>query len=120
MSFGFAIGHRPKTKRKIAELKSICRGTQEIRPPSTKESISTIHGCVDLEIKEYQGQPAPVFRARAITLASTSPPRLNFCDLKNDVNAGPVCWNPGNVQAWDVRSYKAAQWVLRNWKMLIS
>jgi len=99
MSSGFAIGHRPKTKIKIAELQSICRGTQEIRPPSTKESISTIYGCVDLEIKEYQGQSAPFFRARAITLTSTSPPRFNFCDLKNGVSAGPVCWNPGSVQA---------------------
>jgi hypothetical protein len=71
----------------------------------------------------WQGISRPIcprLRARAIPLISTSPPQFNFCDLKNDVNAGPVCCNPGNVQAWDVRSYKAAQWVLRNWRMLIS
>jgi hypothetical protein len=30
-------------------------------------------------------------------MASTSPPRFDFWDLKNDVNAGIVCWNLGDV-----------------------
>jgi Domain of unknown function (DUF3425) len=70
--------------------------------------------------------PFPVFRARAITLASTSPPRFDFWELKGDINAGLVCWNPGggtgegNVQPWDVRSWKAAPWFLKKWRMLIS
>ena len=70
--------------------------------------------------------PFPVFRARAITLANTVyGPRCDLWDLKRDINAGLVCWSPGNgtggvnVQPWDVRSWKAAPWFLRKWRMLI-
>jgi hypothetical protein len=70
--------------------------------------------------------PFPVFRARAITLANTDHgPRCDLLDLKRDINAGLVCWSPGNgtdggnVQPWDVRSWKAAPWFLRKWRMLI-
>lgn len=70
--------------------------------------------------------PFPVFRARAITLANTvHGPHCDLWDLKRDINAGLVCWSPGNgtgggnVQPWDVRSWKAAPWFLRKWRMLI-
>jgi len=70
--------------------------------------------------------PFPVFRARAITLANTvHGPRCDLLDLKRDINAGLVCWSPGNgtdggnVQPWDVRSWKAAPWFLKKWRMLI-
>jgi Domain of unknown function (DUF3425) len=70
--------------------------------------------------------PFPVFRARAITLANTAHgPCCDLLDLKRDINAGLVCWSPGNgtdggnVQPWDVRSWKAAPWFLKKWRMLI-
>jgi hypothetical protein len=74
----------------------------------------------------------PVFRARAITLAATRPHLVNMTELKKDmvVEDGLVLWSPtsssvsshqrdGRGQPWDIRSWEAAPWFLRKWRMLV-
>lgn len=76
--------------------------------------------------------PMPVFRARAITLAATRPHLVNMTELKKDmvVEDGLVLWSPtsssvsshqrdGRGQPWDIRSWEAAPWFLRKWRMLV-
>ncbi|KKK23146.1 hypothetical protein P175DRAFT_0527168 [Aspergillus ochraceoroseus IBT 24754] len=71
--------------------------------------------------------PIPVLRARAITLAATSPNLVNTFDLKKDiVEGGLVCWgavdtaNLASGQPWDLRSWEAAPWFLQKWKLLLN
>jgi hypothetical protein len=76
--------------------------------------------------------PMPVFRARAITLAATQPHLFNMVELKTDmvVEDGLVLWSSsacassnrrseGRGQPWDIRSWEAAPWFLRKWRMLV-
>ena len=74
--------------------------------------------------------PIPVFRARAITLAATQPQLFDIWELKKDifVEDGLVHWSSRSSgassggeqgQPWDMRSWEAAPWFLRKWRMLI-
>ncbi|KUL87984.1 hypothetical protein ZTR_03961 [Talaromyces verruculosus] len=71
--------------------------------------------------------PIPAFRERAIMLATTSPALLNSLELKQDIMCGGlVCWGTrygsshgGNGQPWDVRSWEAAPWFLKKWRLLV-
>lgn len=71
--------------------------------------------------------PIPAFRERAIMLASTSPSLLNSLELKQDImSGGLVCWGTrhgsnhgGKGQPWDVRSWEAAPWFLKKWRLLV-
>jgi hypothetical protein len=69
--------------------------------------------------------PFPVLRARAIALSVTSPQLVNPKELKLDIlQDGLICWHTrnggekGNGQPWDVRSWEAAPWFLKKWRML--
>lgn len=69
--------------------------------------------------------PFPVLRARAITLAATTPQLVNPKELKMDIlRDGLICWysrNDGNYgigQPWDIHSWKAASWFKKKWRML--
>lgn len=71
--------------------------------------------------------PIPAFRERAIMLATTSPALLNSLELKQDIICGGlVCWGTrhgsnhgGKGQPWDVRSWEAAPWFLKKWRLLV-
>lgn len=71
--------------------------------------------------------PIPAFRERAIMLASTSPSLLNSLELKQDIMCGGlVCWGTrygsnhgGKGQPWDLRSWEAAPWFLKKWRLLV-
>jgi hypothetical protein len=72
--------------------------------------------------------PLPVFRARAITLAATQPHLFDMVELKKDmvVEDGLVLWSSGQCrrgegkgQPWDGRSWEAAPWFLRKWRVLV-
>lgn len=71
--------------------------------------------------------PIPAFRERAIMLATTCPALLNSLELKQDIMCGGlVCWGTrygsnhgGNGQPWDVRSWEAAPWFLKKWRLLV-
>jgi hypothetical protein len=76
--------------------------------------------------------PMPAFRARAITLAATRPQLFDIWELKRDmiVEDGLVLWSSissgassgeigeGQGQPWDKRSWEAAPWFLRKWRVL--
>jgi hypothetical protein len=77
--------------------------------------------------------PIPAFRERAITLAATRPQAFHIWDLKKDMvlEEGLVPWSSmgsrersgrlceGQGQPWDMRSWEAAPWFLRKWRMLV-
>jgi hypothetical protein len=71
--------------------------------------------------------PIPGFRERAIMLATTSPALLNSLELKQDIMCGGlVCWGTkhgsnhgGKGQPWDLRSWEAAPWFLKKWRLLV-
>ncbi|OKL61198.1 hypothetical protein UA08_03150 [Talaromyces atroroseus] len=71
--------------------------------------------------------PLPDFREKAIMLSSTSPAMLNPLELKRDIiEGGLICWgartdpfNAGNGQPWDLRSWEAAPWFLKKWRLLV-
>lgn len=71
--------------------------------------------------------PIPAFRETAIMLASTSPSLLNSLELKQDIMCGGlVCWGTrhgsnhgGKGQPWDLRSWEAAPWFLKKWRLLV-
>ncbi|KFY05460.1 hypothetical protein V492_08528 [Pseudogymnoascus sp. VKM F-4246] len=77
--------------------------------------------------------PIPAFRERAIALAVTRPQAFNLWDLKKDMvqGEGLVPWSNigtasrsarmsgGQGQPWDIRSWEAAPWFLRKWRMLV-
>ncbi|PLB53581.1 hypothetical protein P170DRAFT_473439 [Aspergillus steynii IBT 23096] len=67
--------------------------------------------------------PLPGLRARAIMLAATAPFLLDAFDFKKDVvDGGLICWaarRGGNDQPWDKRSWEAAPWFLRKWRLLV-
>lgn len=69
--------------------------------------------------------PFPVLRARAITLAATTPQLVNPKELKMDIlSDGLICWhgmnddNNGFGQPWDIHSWEAASWFKKKWRML--
>ncbi|RFU72637.1 quinate permease [Trichoderma arundinaceum] len=66
--------------------------------------------------------PFPVLRARAITLAATTPQLVNPKELKMDIlRDGLICWhsrsdnNNGIGQPWDIYSWEAASWFKKKW-----
>jgi hypothetical protein len=76
--------------------------------------------------------PMPTFRSRVITLAATRPQLFDIWELKRDmfVDDGLVFWSnmngnaglgtgEGQGQPWDERSWEAAPWFLRKWRMLV-
>jgi hypothetical protein len=69
--------------------------------------------------------PFPVLRARAITLAATTPQLVNPKELKMDIlRDGLICWYSRNDnsnwigQPWDIHSWEAASWFKKKWRML--
>lgn len=69
--------------------------------------------------------PFPLLRARAITLAATTPQLVNLKELKMDIlRDGLVCWHSSNDddngtgQPWDIHSWEAASWFKKKWRML--
>lgn len=69
--------------------------------------------------------PFPVLRARAITLAATTPQLVNPKELKMDIlRDGLICWysrnddDNGIGQPWDIHSWEAASWFKKKWRML--
>lgn len=69
--------------------------------------------------------PFPVLRARAITLAATTPQLVDPKELKMDIlSDGLICWhdwngdNNGFGQPWDIHSWEAASWFKKKWRML--
>ncbi|KAL7896165.1 hypothetical protein HDV63DRAFT_408884 [Trichoderma sp. SZMC 28014] len=69
--------------------------------------------------------PFPVLRARAITLAATTPQLVNPKELKMDIlSDGLICWHDRNDdnnwfgQPWDIHSWEAASWFKKKWRML--
>lgn len=69
--------------------------------------------------------PFPVLRARAITLAATTPQLVNPKELKMDIlRDGLICWHSRNDgdngigQPWDIHSWEAASWFKKKWCML--
>lgn len=72
--------------------------------------------------------PIPVLRARTIALAAIFPQLFNPIDVKMDIiRGGLVCRHDrskielgnGNGQPWDMRSWEAAPWFVKKWKILI-
>ena len=65
--------------------------------------------------------PFPVLRARAITLAVTSPRLFDPMDLKRDIMGDGLVYSraEANGQPWDGRSWEVAPWFLRKWRMLM-
>jgi hypothetical protein len=70
--------------------------------------------------------PFPVLRARAIALANAGTAVYDPLDLKRDiVREGLICWRSsnrtgsGSGQPWDGRSWEAAGWFLRKWRLLV-
>jgi hypothetical protein len=69
--------------------------------------------------------PFPVLRARAITLAATTPQLINPKELKMDIlRDGLICWYSKNNsynglgQPWDIQSWEAASWFKKKRRML--
>ncbi|KAF7589493.1 hypothetical protein BBP40_004247 [Aspergillus hancockii] len=63
--------------------------------------------------------PLPGLRTRAIMLAATSPTLLDAAELKRDIveQGGIVC---RGEQPWDMRSWLAASWFMKKWRLLLS
>ncbi|KAK6835808.1 hypothetical protein RU639_002134 [Aspergillus parasiticus] len=62
--------------------------------------------------------PLPALRTKAVMLAATAPTLIDAVDLKRDIveRAGIVC---RGEQPWDMRSWVAAPWFLKKWKLLL-
>ncbi|KAB8265405.1 hypothetical protein BDV32DRAFT_144695 [Aspergillus pseudonomiae] len=62
--------------------------------------------------------PLPLLRARAVMLAATAPTSIDAGDLKRDIveRAGIICQGE---QPWEMRSWVAAPWFLKKWKLLL-
>ncbi|OGM47719.1 hypothetical protein ABOM_004344 [Aspergillus bombycis] len=62
--------------------------------------------------------PLPSLRARAVMLAATAPTLIDAGDLKRDIveRAGIICQGE---QPWEMRSWVAAPWFLKKWKLLL-
>ncbi|KAH8807562.1 hypothetical protein F5884DRAFT_343423 [Xylogone sp. PMI_703] len=83
--------------------------------PVPQQILHSHSACIDL-------LPFPGVRARAIALASVTPPLLDLKELKNDiVHGGLVCWsaNRASGQPWDSRTWEASKWFLKKWWILI-
>lgn len=69
--------------------------------------------------------PFPALRASAVTLAAAMPHAFSMTELKKDVyiHGALVCWvgaqSGGTGQPWDTRSWEAAPWFLRKWRLLL-
>lgn len=68
--------------------------------------------------------PFPILRARAISLAMTTPPLINSRELKMDIlRDGLICWDTGNGNRYgescDISSWEASPWFLKKWRMLL-
>jgi hypothetical protein len=57
--------------------------------------------------------PQPLLYARLIIHPALMPHTFYHLDFKQDIYVN------GSAQMWNMRSYMAAQWFLRKWKMLI-
>jgi len=81
--------------------------------------------------------PFPIFRDRAITLLSMTPPAFDERELKRDIEAeGLLVWGSGNGtfdldasgdgrgnrnknSVRDSRGWEAAEWFSRKWRLLV-
>ncbi|EPS26065.1 hypothetical protein PDE_01001 [Penicillium oxalicum 114-2] len=64
--------------------------------------------------------PLPALRARAITLAATSPSLFDLLDFKRDIveKGGIQCSTTWGSQPWDVRTWTIAPWFSTKWRQV--
>ncbi|KAJ9133854.1 hypothetical protein NKR23_g10464 [Pleurostoma richardsiae] len=83
--------------------------------PTLQQVLIPHHPFIDL-------LPFPALRSRVIALSASMPHVFDIMELKVDiyVRGGLVCWVGGTSgQPWDMRSWEAAPWFLRKWRLLV-
>ncbi|KAL1877369.1 hypothetical protein VTK73DRAFT_8664 [Phialemonium thermophilum] len=88
--------------------------------PTLAQVLIPHHASLDL-------LPLPTLRERAIMLSAAMPQQFDLWELKLDVyvRGALVCWRggrgggTGGFQPWDMRSWEAAPWFLRKWRLVI-
>jgi hypothetical protein len=105
----------PLPSLRTAVAKQWSRIPEHLRP-TPPQVLCPHHPYLDL-------LPFPILRARAIALAARKPPLIDAAELKADImNDGLICWRTsgsGTGQPWDMKSWEAAPWFLRKWRVLV-